>query len=185
MSVERPWEVLSSRIVVERRWLTIREQRVRLANGHEIGEYHLLESPEWASVVAVTADQKVVMVRQYRHGAARSALELPAGVIDPNEDALSAARRELEEETGFVADDWHPLTVLHPEPARNRARAHFFVALGAEPSGTVRLDASEELSVEMVAARELVPRFDAGDLVHGVHLAAILLAGRRGFVELG
>jgi 8-oxo-dGTP pyrophosphatase MutT (NUDIX family) len=156
MSVERPWEVLSSRVVVERRWLTIREQRVRLANG-----------------------------RQYRHGAARSALELPAGVIDPHEDALTAARRELEEETGFVADDWHPLTVLFAEPARNRARAHFFVALGAEPSGTVRLDASEELSVEMVAARELVPRFDAGDLVHAVHVAAILLAGRRGFVELG
>jgi len=185
MSVDRSWEVLSSRVLVERRWLTIREERVRLANGHEIGEYHLLESPEWASVVAVTDDQQVVMVRQYRHGAARSALELPAGVIDPTEAPLAAARRELEEETGFLAQDFHPLTVMFAEPARNRARAHFFVALGAQPSGTVRLDASEDLSLEMVPARELVPRFEAGEIVHAVHIAAILLAGRRGFLDLG
>ena len=185
MSVDRSWKVLSSRVLVERRWLTLHEQRVRLANGHEIGEYHLLESPEWASVVAVTADQQVVMVRQYRHGARRAALELPAGVIDANEDALAAARRELEEETGFVADDWHPLSVLHPEPARNRSRAHLFVALGAEPRGTVRLDASEDLFVEMVAARELVPHFESGEIVHAVHVAAILLASRRGFLDLG
>lgn len=185
MSVERPWAVLSSRVLVERRWLTIYEQRVRLANGHEIGEYHLLESPEWASVVAVTDEQQVVLVRQYRHGAARSALELPAGVIDAGEDPLTAARRELEEETGFVAKDWQLLTVLHPEPARNRARAHLFVALGAVPSGTVRLDASEDLTVEMVRARELMARCDAAQIVHAVHVAAILLAGRRGFVDLG
>lgn len=184
MSPRSPWEVLSSRLVLERRWLKIREQRVRLANGHELDEFHLLESPEWASVLAVTADSQVVLVRQYRHGAGRSSLELPAGVIDAGELPLAAAQRELEEETGFVAAQWHPLMTVNPEPARHRTRAHFFVALGAEPTGTSRLEPSEVLSVELAPSTELMARFEAGEIVHGVHVGAILLAARRGFVRL-
>jgi hypothetical protein len=70
------------------------------------------------------------------------------------------------------------------EPARHRTRAHFFVALGAEPSGTSRLEPSEVLSVELVPESELVSRFEGGDVVHAVHLAALLLAARRGFLTL-
>lgn len=184
MSPKRPWEVLASRTVVERRWLTIRELHVRLANGHELEEFHLLESPEWASVVAVTPQAEVVLVRQYRLGAGQSPLELPAGVIDPDETPLAAAQRELEEETGYVASEWHPLMAVYPEPARHRTRAHFFVALGVVPTGNRKLEPSEVLSVELVPSTELVPRFEAGDLVHGVHVAAILLAARRGHVRL-
>jgi 8-oxo-dGTP pyrophosphatase MutT (NUDIX family) len=185
MSPKRPWEVLSSRTVLERRWLNISELHVRLANGHELNEFHLLESPEWASVLALTADQQVVLVRQWRQGAGRAALELPAGVIDPNETALSAAQRELEEETGYVAREWHALMAVYPEPARHRTRAHFFVALGAEPSGKRGLEPSEVIDVELVPARELLPLFEAGEIVHGVHIGAILLAERRGLVKLG
>lgn len=185
MSPKRPWEVLSSRTLVERRWLTIRELHVRLANGHEMAEFHLLESPEWASVLAVTPEGMVVMVRQWRHGAGRSALELPAGVIDSGETGLLAAQRELEEETGYVSREWHALMVVNPEPARHRTRAHFFVALGAEPTGESRLEPTEVLDVELVPSVELLARFEAGDIVHGVHVAAILLAGRRGLVDLG
>jgi 8-oxo-dGTP pyrophosphatase MutT (NUDIX family) len=184
MSPRTPWEVLSSRLLLERRWLKIRALHVRLANGHELDEFHLLESPEWASVVAVTADSRVVMVRQYRHGAGRSSLELPAGVIDGEEQPLCAAQRELEEETGFVAREWHPLMAVNPEPARHRTRAHFFVALGAEPKGTSRLEPAEVLGVELLPQTELMQRFEAGDIVHGVHVGAILLAARRGFIRL-
>jgi 8-oxo-dGTP pyrophosphatase MutT (NUDIX family) len=185
MSRSPPWEVVSSRLILDRRWLRISEQRVRLSNGHEIEEFHLLESPEWASVVALTPDRHAVMVRQYRHGAARSCLEFPAGVIDANEDGLGAARRELEEETGFVAREWRSLFVVNTEPARHRTRAHFFVALGAEPSGTSRLEPTEEISVELVPETELVTRFENGDIVHAVHIAALMTAARRGFLNLG
>jgi ADP-ribose pyrophosphatase len=90
-----PWQVLSERTLVDRRWLEVREQRVRLANGHEIESFHLLKGPNWAGVLCLTEQREIALVRQYRHGLGGPSLELPAGVIDPGEDPLAAAKREI------------------------------------------------------------------------------------------
>ena len=177
-----PWQVLAETSLVSQRWLEVREQHVRLANGNEIERFHLVRGPHWASVLCLTASNQVVLVRQYRHGIAGGSLELPAGVIDTGEEPLSAARRELREETGFSAQYFEPLITVAAEPARNSARAHFFVATGAERAAEQALDETEELEVLLVEPRELFELIDAGHIVHGVHIAAILLAARRGFL---
>lgn len=184
MSRDLKWTVLSDRKLVERPWLTVHEQRVRLPNGHEIDEFHRIVGPDWAGIVALTPDQNLVLVRQYRHGVAVTSLELPAGVVDRDETALAAAQRELLEETGFVADDWHPLAVLNTEPARHTTRAHFFVATGARVACAPKLEPSEELEVYPIATRELGARIDVAEIAHGVHVGAILLAARRGFFRV-
>lgn len=182
MERDLKWTVLSDRKLVERPWLILHEQRVRLPNGHEIEEFHLIEGPSWAAVVALTEDDRVVLVRQYRHGVATTSLEVPAGVIDPGESALAAAQRELLEETGYVADDWYPLAVFNTEPSRHTTRAHLFVATAARAVAPPRLDPSEELDLRLTAAQGLGGLIDAGEIAHGVHVAAILLAARRGFL---
>lgn len=184
MDREREWTVLSERLVLDRRWLRIHEQRVRLPNGHEIEEFHLIEGPDWAAVLALTDENQVVLVRQYRHGAHKASLELPAGVIDAGEDGLAAAKRELAEETGYVASDWAPLVVVNTEPARHTTRAHLYVARGARMENAQRLEPSEQLEVLLLSSRELGSRIDAGEIAHGVHVGAILLAARRGFLRL-
>ncbi len=184
MSRPEPWQVLSDVILLERRWLRVREQRVRLANGQEIDEFHVLEGPDWAASVALTDNQELVMVRQYRHGIKRDSLELPAGVIEPGEDPLLAAERELREETGYVAQSWHALSWVSTEPARHSVRAHLYVATGARPVLAPSPEATEVIAVELHATKGLERLWESGEICHAVHIGAILLAARRGFFSL-
>jgi 8-oxo-dGTP pyrophosphatase MutT (NUDIX family) len=176
------WQVLSESTLIAQRWLEVREQRVRLANGHEIERFHLIKGPNWAGVLCLTEAQEIVLVRQYRHGWGGPSLELPAGVLDAGEEPLAAARRELREETGFEAAQIELLLSVSPEPARNSTRAHFFFARGGRRVADLALDSSEELEVVLVPASELLELIEAGHIVHAAHVGAILLAQRRGLI---
>jgi len=176
------WQVLSDTSLISQRWLEVREQRVRLANGHEIERFHLIRGPNWASVLCLTPEREVVLVRQYRHGLGGTSLELPAGVLEAGEVPLEGARRELREESGFEAESIEPLLSIAPEPARNSTRAHFFFARGAVRVSELALDTSEDLEVLLVPVEELLDLIDRGHIVHAAHIAAILLAWRRGLL---
>ncbi|MES1178709.1 MAG: NUDIX hydrolase [Myxococcales bacterium] len=177
-----PWEIITDTALVSRAWLEVREQRVRLANGSEIDQFHLINGPHWTAVLCLTHDGQVVLVRQYRHGFGGASLELPAGVIEPTETAIDAARRELLEESGFEAAAIEPLLSTVPEPARHSTRAHFFFAHGARAVQAPQLDHSEDLQVVLVPVGELLELIDHGHIVHAAHIAAILLAWRRGLL---
>ncbi len=177
-----PWQVLARRMLLERRWIRLREDHVRLANGHEIEEFHVIDAPSWASVLAVTEKDEVVLVRQYRHGIASESLELPAGVIEAGETPLEAAQRELREETGYGAERWEPIASVATEPSRHTVQAHFFCALGAKAVAPRAPDASEEIELVLVPKSSLVELVLRGDVVHGVHVGAILVAERRGLL---
>jgi 8-oxo-dGTP pyrophosphatase MutT (NUDIX family) len=178
----KPWRVKKSRILLERRWLKIHEQRIELPHGGEIEEFHLIEAPDWVGVLALTEDGQVVIVEQYRHGAARVSRELPAGVIDEGESPEQAARRELLEETGHTAASFRPIVTVNTEPSRHTNRAHFFFAAGAHRAREQSLDPSENIRVALISPSELLESIDRGEIAHGVHLGPILLAIRRGWL---
>ena len=175
-----PWKVLEDKPLVARQWLEVREQRIALPHGGEIDAFHLIKGPDWGAALALTDASEVVMVRQYRHGFGGVSVELPAGVIEMDEAPLAAVQRELLEETGFVAREWHPLLSVQTEPARHTTRAHFFCALGAQRVAEVKLDASEHIETFLVPAPELMDMLERGEIVHAVHIAAILTAVQRG-----
>jgi 8-oxo-dGTP pyrophosphatase MutT (NUDIX family) len=176
--------VLARRTIVSRRWLEVHEDRILLPNGRELEEFHLIEAPSWAGVLCVTREDEVVLVRQYRHGIGGESLELPAGVIEPGEEPLLAARRELGEETGYTAERWEPILSVATEPSRHTVRAHFFCALGATLGVERALDESEDIEVVRVPRGELFGLIETGRIVHGVHLGAILFAAQRGLIRL-
>jgi 8-oxo-dGTP pyrophosphatase MutT (NUDIX family) len=107
---------------------------------------------------------------------------LPAGVIEAGESPLEAAQRELVEETGYAAERWEPIASVATEPSRHTVRAHFFCALGARPIADRTPDASEEIELVLVPKNSLVELVQRGDVLHGVHIGAILLAERRGLL---
>jgi len=178
----KPWQVLGSKLLVSERWLQLREDHVRLGNGHQIERFHVIHGPDWASVLCVTQASEVVLVRQYRHGIASPSLELPAGVIEPHETPEEAARRELAEETGYVSDDWVSIQTVSTEPARHTTRAHFFCARGARADGPLTPEESELLEIVKVPLSDLGRLACDGSILHGVHVGAILVALERGLV---
>jgi 8-oxo-dGTP pyrophosphatase MutT (NUDIX family) len=178
----KPWQVLGSKLLVSERWLQLREDHVRLGNGAEIERFHVIHGPDWASVLCVTENSEVVLVRQYRHGIARPSLELPAGVIEPSETPEEAARRELAEETGYVSDDWVSIQSVSTEPARHTTQAHFFCARGARLLQRPAPEETEVLEVVKVPVADLARLAVDGSILHGVHVGAILVALQRGLV---
>jgi len=145
-SAIEPWEVLESSIAFSNRWLRVRKDICRTNRGNII-DYYVVERFSYVLVVALTAQSKVLVVRQYKHGAGQVVCELPAGYIEEGEGPLLCAQRELREETGYEATKMEPLGVLFASPSAASHHAHVFLATGLRRVGEQRLDASENILV--------------------------------------
>ncbi len=162
-----PWTVLSSRTLLRDPFLAVLAERVQTGAGVVLDPWYVVEAANWVTIVPVLPDGRIVCVEQYRHGAQRVCLELPAGNIDPGEDATTAAIRELAEETGYHALG-EPLNLgtLWPEPARSRATATGFLIRCAAGPVAQELDAGEEIAVRPVTFDQA-----AEQVVHACQLA--------------
>jgi ADP-ribose pyrophosphatase len=156
--------------------LRIREDQVEDPQGRRHPRVRI-ECPDWVNVVAFTSDAQAVMVRQYRAGIDADTLEIPGGMVDPGETPEAAARRELEEETGFRAERWTFLGVSHPNPALQNNRLHSFLALGCVRVQAPRLDTGEDIRVELVSRTRLPELIRTGAISHALVLVSFHLAG--------
>lgn len=177
------WTVLSRRCLVADRWLTLHADRVRTANGAELDPFYVIDERSWACVIPVLPDGRLVLVEQYRHGAQRVMLELPAGDLDAGEQPAAAALRELAEETGHRAiGEPVPLGALFPEPARNRSCGHGYVVAVAATAGERHLDAGEQIRVHRCTVDEAFAALAEGRIAHAVHAAFLHQARAAGFI---
>ncbi|MBQ8521679.1 MAG: NUDIX hydrolase [Bacteroides sp.] len=141
------WKTLSSEYLIKRPWLTARRDKVQLPDGRILDEYYVLEYPTWINVIAVTKDDKMVLVRQYRHALGRTSFEIVAGVVEKDEAPLKAAQRELLEETGYTGGEWKELMCISANPSTMTNLTHCFLAEGVEKTTAQHLDACEDLEV--------------------------------------
>ena len=141
------------------------------AEGGPRGDAFVLSCRDWCNVIALTEEDQLVLVWQYRFGTSTLSLEIPGGVIDEGESPEHAALRELREETGFEARSIEPFLTLEANPAIQNNRCHTFLARGARLAGQTGFDPQEELETVLLPAARL------GELLDGGHVRHALIAG--------
>ena len=153
---KRKWKTLESKLIINRPpWLRVRHDKVQLPDGRVNPEFYVLEYPDWVNVIAITDDGMFVMERQYRYGLGETCTEICAGVIEKGEEPEAAARRELEEETGYTGGTWRKFMTISGNPSTTNNLTHCFLATGVKPSGKRHLDATEDLEVTLMTREEV------------------------------
>ncbi|MPR08709.1 NUDIX hydrolase [Microvirga tunisiensis] len=170
------WKVNRSRIVFRDRWVSLRADDCITSSGVEIAPFYVLEYPDWVHVIAVDADNHVLLVRQYRHGYGGVTLELPGGVMDATDaDPVTTAARELSEETGYTASSYRLLASLSPNPGTHTNRVHVVLAQPAVFTKPPTPEPSENISVVSMPVREAQRMALNGELIHAQHVGMLLI----------
>lgn len=138
------------------------------------GTYYVLDAPDWVNIIAVTAQNELVMARQWRHGSAAVELEIPAGQVEPGEDPVATATRELLEETGFVPKRARLLGEIRPNCAIQSNRCFSVLCEGCELTGNTNFDPGEQIKHELLPLSQLRDRVRDGTLRNGMMLVALL-----------
>jgi 8-oxo-dGTP pyrophosphatase MutT (NUDIX family) len=136
-------------------------------------DVYVFQMPDWCNVLAETEDGELVMVWQHRFGTDALSLEIPGGVIDPGEDPLEAARRELREESGYDAGALELVSVVEPNPALQGNRCYTYLARGARLAGETSFDDLEDLEVVLLPKDEIAARIDDGTITHALVIVAL------------
>ena len=136
-----------------------------------------------AVILPVFDDGVVLLVRQYRYPVGEELLELPAGTLEPAEDPLDCAGRELIEETGFAARSFTPLGRFYAAPGYTDETLHAMLATGLHRVGEANPDPDEIIDVEMLDRAEVLRRIETGEIRDAKTLATIFLAQQRGLFK--
>ncbi|MGK7887000.1 MAG: NUDIX hydrolase [Crocosphaera sp.] len=164
MSLQK-WKILKSDFIVDNQWCRVRQDQVQLSDGTIIDDYFVNVRPEIALILPITPNNEIVFVRQYRHGVQEILLELPAGTFDPKkEDSLTAAKRELEEETGYIAQELMFMTTIYDNPVKDDNKIHIFLGLNVEKTGKIELDITEEIEVFLVPVSQVINKVMSGEI---------------------
>jgi ADP-ribose pyrophosphatase len=168
---------VSSENIFDGKLLHVRRDTVRLPDGSLATREHIVH-PGAVLIVPILPDGSLVVERQYRYPLDRVFIEFPAGKLDPGEDELATARRELVEETGYEAATWTPLGTIHTLISYTNERIAFYMAEGLTHVGA-KLDDGEFLEIVTMNLPEMLAALDRGEITDGKTVAALLLYARR------
>lgn len=177
MSTENPWKRIESRTVYTNPWLTLREDQVIRPDGKP-GIYSVIETRIATGVVALTPEEKIYLIGQYRYPTEEYSWEIVEGGSEPGEDPLATAKRELREEAGLIAEEWTPLGgEIHLSNCISSEVGRLYLArdlteVAPEPDGT------EVLQIKKIPFTEALEMVDAGEIKDAMSIIGILRAAR-------
>lgn len=170
------WERLERVYRDDYKVFTVHEERSRSPRNDQEHTFFVIDSPDWVNVIPVTDDGRLVFIRQYRHGTKEITLEVPGGMVDPEDDSpREAARREMLEETGYDSDDLVYLGKVAPNPAIQSNRCHSFLARGARLVGEPRLEGAEDIELTLVSPEDVPGLVLDGTIDHALVVVAFYL----------
>jgi 8-oxo-dGTP pyrophosphatase MutT (NUDIX family) len=177
MSVRNPWQRRGSKLIYSNPWITVREDDV-ITPGGAPGIYGVVETRLAVGVVALTDDNQIYLVGQYRYPVDEYSWEIPEGGSEVDEDPMETAKRELREETGVEAERWEPLggEILLSNCFSNE-RGYLYLARGLR-EGVSAPDHTEELQVKKIPFAECLAMVDQGEIKDSLTVIAVLRMAR-------
>lgn len=170
----RPWRTVSSQQVLDCGIFTIHKVNRESDDGNKGGDFYTIDSRDWVNVLAITPDERMIIIRQYRHGSDEISIEIPGGIVDQGESPIEAARRELLEETGFDSSRLVELGRVRANPAFMTNWMYYVLALDVHPVGETSFDDWEEISMELLPIPDVDEMVRRGDITHAYAVAALL-----------
>jgi ADP-ribose pyrophosphatase len=178
---ELKWTLISSEYIHKGPWATLRSDKCKMPDGRIVDQYYVLEYPNWANAVALTEDNKILLVRQYRHAANIVSLEIPGGVIEDGENPEEGMRRELLEETGYEFTDVELISTVYANPSTANNKTFCYLAKGGKKVQGQSLDEHEELVVEEYTIAEVKQLLADNKIAQALHCTGLFYA----FMKLG
>ena len=170
------WKVLSSEYISRHPYFTARKDKCETPEGKIIDEYFVVELPATVCAVAITEQDEVLMVRQYRHPLQETILEIPGGFVDEKETPEEAIKRELKEETGYEFSSIIHVGKISANPGVLENYTYLFLAEGGKKIGAQQLDKNEELELEKISVEQLKNLFLENKIVQALHNNCIYYA---------
>lgn len=165
-------EIIRSEYLYRGHILKLRLDQCRLDN-NKIAQREIVEHHGAVAIVALDNANNALMVRQFRSGAGRELLEIPAGTLEEGEDPMICATRELKEETGYHALQWEPLGFFYTTPGFCTEKIHLYIARQLTP-GTAQPDADELVQTELVPWDQLIEQIHRGEILDGKTIIGLL-----------
>ena len=166
------WKRNESKEIADCRVFKVREDYCETIGGTKKAAFFVIENPDWVNIIALTKDEQVVLIEQFRHGVEQTILEIPGGIIDGGEQPLAAAKRELLEETGYSSEKWISLGKSCPNPAIQDNTLYHYLALDAQKNGATKFDEHESVLTKTVAFSEIDNLIGSETITHSLVLAA-------------
>ena len=172
--VIEPWKKLESRAAGDFRIFTIRSEKKRSPRTQKDHDFYVIDSVNWVNVVALTANDEIVMVEQFRHGSDSVELEVPGGMMDAGDSSPEfTAERELKEETGYGGERPRIIGEVFPNPAIMSNTCYTVLIENCRCIHPVQFDQSEDIVTRLVPAREISTLVQRGKIKHALVVAAL------------
>lgn len=169
------WKVIASEYLFNDRWFRVRKEVCETPQGKIVDPYYVYDFSTWVGALPVTADGKIIMVKQYRHALGETCIEIPGGCVDDSDKNLEdAIAREVLEETGYSFTSYEYLGRISPNPSTNSNLLHMFLAKGGKKVAKQQLDDNEEIEVMELSTEELKKLIRENKIVQAMHVSCIM-----------
>lgn len=163
-----PWQTVSEELVQATNIFDLYQTKMRLESENHEASFSVLKVPDWINVMALTEDEQVILVEQFRYGIEEPTMELAGGVCDKGEAPLETAKRELLEETGYATEDWVYLGKVSSNPAMQDNYTHSYLAINCTKVSEQKLDGNERINVHLLPIQDFLDSVYQGIIHHSL-----------------